>query len=64
LDELEFDNLVETTNYIKLNNFSDGKLSNIRQKNSQCLRGIQVHNGVKNNGAIRKTAYKHKWIIT
>jgi len=64
LVELDFDNLVEAANHIKTNNFSDGKLRNIRQKISQCLRGIKVHNGVENNGAVRKTAYKHKWIIT
>jgi group I intron endonuclease len=62
-EELVFDDLVTAANYLKKNNYSDGKLRNIRQKISQCLRGVIVDNGSVNNGAIRRTAYKHKWII-
>ena len=58
-----FDDLVTAANYLKNNNYSNGKLRNIRQKISQCLRQVKVNNGCENNGAIRRTAYKHKWII-
>jgi len=61
--EMVFDDLVTAANYLKKNDYSDGKLRNIRQKISQCLRGVTVNNGSKNNGAIRRTAYKHKWVI-
>jgi hypothetical protein len=60
---LEFDNLVEAAIFIKENGFSTGKLRNIRQKISQCLREVKVNNGSGNNGAIRRTAYKHKWEV-
>jgi group I intron endonuclease len=57
----EFDNLVDAAIYIKENSYSNGKLKYIRQKLSECLRGNKVNNGSK--GAIRKSAYKHKWEI-
>jgi len=59
--EQKFDNLVDAAIYIKENSYSNGKLKYIRQKLSECLRGNKVNNGSK--GAIRKSAYKHKWEI-
>lgn len=60
-DEIEFESLVDAANYVKINGFSKGKLRNIRQKISYCLRGKLVNNGY--NGSIRKTAYSHNWLI-
>lgn len=59
--EFEFENLVDAANYIVSNGFSKGKLRNIRQKISHCLRNKKVNNGY--NGSIRKTAYSHIWAI-
>jgi group I intron endonuclease len=60
-EEIIFDSLVDAADYLFTNNFSKGKLSNIRQKLSYCLRGKKVNNG--SNGSIRKTAYNHLWVI-
>jgi group I intron endonuclease len=59
--EIEFDSLVDAANYLVENSFSKGKLRNIRQKISFCLRNKKVNNG--NKGSIRKTAYNHIWAI-
>jgi group I intron endonuclease len=60
-NEIVFDSLVDAADYLFKNNFSKGKLTNIRQKISHCLRGKKVNNGSK--GSIRKTAYNHSWVI-
>jgi len=60
-EEIIFDSLVTAADYLANKNFSKGKLSNIRQKISYCLRGKKVNNGSK--GSIRKTAYNHLWVI-
>jgi len=60
-EEVIFDSLVAAADYLANKNFSKGKLSNIRQKLSYCLRGKKVNNGSK--GSIRKTAYNHLWVI-
>ena len=60
-NEIIFDSLVDAADYLFTNNFSKGKLTNIRQKISHCLRGKKIDNGF--NGSIRKTAYNHLWVI-
>lgn len=60
-EEMVFDSLVDAADYLYTNNFSKGKLTNIRQKISYCLRGKKINNGF--NGSIRKTAYNHLWVI-
>lgn len=56
-----FDNLVDAANYLIKNGYSVGKPKNVRQKLSEALRGKKINNGY--NGSIRKTCYKHKFII-
>lgn len=55
-----FDNLVDAANYLIENSFTNGNPKQVRQKLSYCLRNKKVNNGKNNNGAIRKTCYKHK----
>jgi len=54
-----FDNLVDAAKYLKDNEYSKGKLRNIRMKLSQALRSIPVNNG--NGTTVRKSVYKHKF---
>lgn len=58
---LEFDNLVDGSNYLIKNGFANGKSSYVRVKLSLALRGVEVNNGY--NGSVRKTIYKHNFKI-
>ena len=58
---LEFDNLVDGSNYLIKNGFTKGKSSYVRVKLSSALRGVKVNNGY--NGSVRKTIYKHNFKI-
>lgn len=58
-----FESLVEATNYLILNGYTNGKPRNIRVTLSNCLRGVRLNNGKNNKGSIRKTCYKHNFKI-
>ena len=60
--EYIFESLVDAANYLIENGFSKGKPTNVRMKISQCLRGLKVNNGHKNQ-SLRKTCYKHNFKI-
>lgn len=60
--EYIFESLVDAANYLIENGFSKGKSTNVRMKISQCLRGLKVNNGHKNQ-SLRKTCYKHNFKI-
>jgi group I intron endonuclease len=62
-EEHIFESLVDGANYLVNNGFSKGKLSSIRMKLSNSLRGKKINNGKNNKGSIRKTCYKHKFKI-
>lgn len=56
-EKISFDSLVDAANYINMNNYSKGKLRNVRMKISNCLRGVKERNKTP------QSAYKHKWSI-
>jgi group I intron endonuclease len=61
-EEFIFETLVDGANYLINNGFANGKPRNVRMSISNCLRGVKLNNGYKNE-TIRKTCYKHNFKI-